>query len=851
MNLQRGLGWRCAGVAVAGSVCWLPGPAAAEPSAPETDRAAASGDTQPAAAARPAADPEPAAVTRPDPDATLAAAPGIEEVDLLALLHLDLTTGTFLTTNSVRAPMSVTVIDRRQIEVSGARHLGELLEIYVPGFQLMVNRWNGDLWGMRGIATDRNTKIVYLVNGVKLNTVARDGNIAETTLGLMGDIERVEVLRGPAGLAYGSGAIAGVVNVVTREPTAERASVRLRYGQWQTASAEAEGRVDLGPRESLRLSLGHLRARGTEDGTTRLYGSHSYPSDSAPSPDGEPADGGAWRLPGNTRASLDYRRRGLRLYSRVTRRQLPVGAYFLIDPFPEYTGAVPDDAPGRWVDGAWVDASHPLARTESGGRNRRSFRVDNVLVSATQEVPIGQDELLLELSFAGNSNSIDTERREKYARDPEDELEGGELVRTSGERRYQAGVRYTLRRVPGLESSLGLQGRVDDIGPDLAGDNRYGLESSYPEVANVTYLDLALFSESRYAVTPWLDLHAGARADVHTRTGLVFTPRLGAVYAPTARHAAHLVYQSSANYASADNYEYSGRYLGTDGQPRTTPYLKRPFDPDSARIPYTSLAMLRGLEPERIDSLELGGRHLFTDSFAVGTSFSYNRVSHLLIWNEALFRTVNAGHYGFVVLEGELAYQDAWLSTGLSHVVQRPLLTDPSRTEVFTMPATEVVEQVDEDGETTYRLQVVEGPPDRVRVNPVSDSISVDGRHFLNLATHSTKLHVTLLPTRWLTLHGSSRVFWGLPGRHAAIAADTAQGDEYLGVDRLPIVKLNASAHLALPEQFTVSLFVNDLLGTAENRHAVRWQQLAEPTQRDLYTTDLRSYYLGLTKLWD
>ena len=66
--------------------------------------------------------------------------------------------------------------EKQRIENSGARHLSELLEIYVPGFQYMYNKWNGLIWGMRGVANDRNAKSIFLVNGHKLNSQSRDGS---------------------------------------------------------------------------------------------------------------------------------------------------------------------------------------------------------------------------------------------------------------------------------------------------------------------------------------------------------------------------------------------------------------------------------------------------------------------------------------------------------------------------------------------------------------------------------------------------------------------------------------------------------------------------------------------------
>lgn len=109
---------------------------------------------------------------------------GFEDLSLSSLLNLALQTGSFLELDLKKSPLSMTVITRDQVTASGARHLTELLEIYVPGFQYMYNKWNGEIWGMRGVAADRNTKFIFLVNGHKMNHESRDGAMSELNLGL-------------------------------------------------------------------------------------------------------------------------------------------------------------------------------------------------------------------------------------------------------------------------------------------------------------------------------------------------------------------------------------------------------------------------------------------------------------------------------------------------------------------------------------------------------------------------------------------------------------------------------------------------------------------------------------------
>lgn len=187
----------------------------------------------------------------------------IDELSLGELLAVELSSGSFLELDYKKSPVSMTIITSEMIKYSGARNMSELLEIFVPGFQYMYNKWNGTLWGMRGVANDRHTKLIYLVNGHKMNAQARDGFQGEVVLGLLNDIERVEVLRGPAGVIYGSGAIAGIVNVVTKKTGNKNAQVNTGF----TTPREAEIDVTLfgspSDNQKVSFSAGYHKSKGT------------------------------------------------------------------------------------------------------------------------------------------------------------------------------------------------------------------------------------------------------------------------------------------------------------------------------------------------------------------------------------------------------------------------------------------------------------------------------------------------------------------------------------------------------------------------------------------------------------
>ena len=109
---------------------------------------------------------------------------------------------------------SVTVITRKQIEESPAQDLGELLAERSIGH---IQKYPGALTsvGIRGFRSDTHGndlrgKILILIDGRRAGT----GNLAK----LMTDnVERIEIIRGPGAVQYGSAAIGGVVNVITRK----------------------------------------------------------------------------------------------------------------------------------------------------------------------------------------------------------------------------------------------------------------------------------------------------------------------------------------------------------------------------------------------------------------------------------------------------------------------------------------------------------------------------------------------------------------------------------------------------------------------------------------------------------
>jgi vitamin B12 transporter len=109
---------------------------------------------------------------------------------------------------------SVTVIDTAALIRAQTIVVTDLLRD-VPGVTLSRNGGVGSLTSVR-IRGAESDQTILLIDGVKLNDPSGPGGGYDFGNLLTGDVERIEVLRGPQSTLYGSQAMGGVINVITR-----------------------------------------------------------------------------------------------------------------------------------------------------------------------------------------------------------------------------------------------------------------------------------------------------------------------------------------------------------------------------------------------------------------------------------------------------------------------------------------------------------------------------------------------------------------------------------------------------------------------------------------------------------
>ncbi len=132
---------------------------------------------------------------------------------------------------------SITVLDIDAIESSQAVVVTDLL-VQTPGVSMSRNGGAGGTTAVRirGAETDQT---VFVVDGVKVNDPSSPGGGYNAADLVIGDIQRIEILRGAQSTLWGSQAIGGVVNIVTAAPTkpfevsgsAEGGSYATGYGR--------------------------------------------------------------------------------------------------------------------------------------------------------------------------------------------------------------------------------------------------------------------------------------------------------------------------------------------------------------------------------------------------------------------------------------------------------------------------------------------------------------------------------------------------------------------------------------------------------------------------------------------
>lgn len=133
-----------------------------------------------------------------------------------------------------RAPDSITVIPRSELDARQVETVADALRV-VPGLGVVRSGGRGAITSVFPRGGSSNYTLV-LVDGIRANSFGGGYDFAHLSVA---DVDRIEIVRGPQSALFGSDAIGGVVNIVTRRGGPRRGDALFEGGSQSTTRAAA------------------------------------------------------------------------------------------------------------------------------------------------------------------------------------------------------------------------------------------------------------------------------------------------------------------------------------------------------------------------------------------------------------------------------------------------------------------------------------------------------------------------------------------------------------------------------------------------------------------------------------
>lgn len=171
-------------------------------------------------------------------------------------------------------PAAVEVITREDIEKSGAETLAQALEM-ATGINVLENGMVGNQSSIRGMNTNQT---LILIDGRRVRTenTSETQNYYELQRVNMDEVERMEIVRGAVSSLYGSDALGGVINIITKKPGNPGGSVSV---DWTSRQQDTGFRYDFGKEGkwawAMNGKVSDVRRRMSE-ASSNQYGQRYY-----------------------------------------------------------------------------------------------------------------------------------------------------------------------------------------------------------------------------------------------------------------------------------------------------------------------------------------------------------------------------------------------------------------------------------------------------------------------------------------------------------------------------------------------------------------------------------------------
>lgn len=473
------------------------------------------------------------------------------DLDLEQLVNMEVKSAAGLTkTDARRIPIPLTEIDAKTIQQSGARDLNKLIENEVPNAQFVFHHGHGPHLGFRGIISDREDKYLYQVNGRTMNNRLYTGADMERGLPLLGDINKVSVVRGPASATHGAGAIAGVVNVETYNGlTFEGVETSVRHG---IVDAYTAGEVKFGGKLSDDSGIFFYYGQVDREGMDSDY----YIGRSFPARNGLPANVAGQPAPFE----------GAKLYEPSDDMQRKLHLSLVKGPLELWTRYVEDGYHLRRQREVY-SSNKPAATSVDGwlkGRTVDNTQFTTALRYKEELSPTWTIDSMLSFDryqMADWRGGTDVVNVGNYSANEENEIFGRAIAVWTPNDRHSLGfgIDYSIEyfKEPGRSDALnGAATSGTSVGRPAVTDREWDVDT------------ISFMLEHQWKISEAFTLFASGRTDKHTYTDWLISPRGTLVYTPNDKHTLKFMLGESVR-RSGDSELYA--QATRSGMPAGTP----------------------------------------------------------------------------------------------------------------------------------------------------------------------------------------------------------------------------------------------------------------------------------------
>ena len=154
------------------------------------------------------------------------------------LLNIEIVSASKIQQKASEAPATIRVITNTQIRQRGYRNLDDALKD-VPGIDLTnIDGAYPYIHTIRGSFGDENRRMLLMIDGIVENSLNGSFEMAGPAYSLH-NVERIEVIYGPASALYGANAYSGLINIITKQGESHRGfDAKVGVGNFDTESMD-------------------------------------------------------------------------------------------------------------------------------------------------------------------------------------------------------------------------------------------------------------------------------------------------------------------------------------------------------------------------------------------------------------------------------------------------------------------------------------------------------------------------------------------------------------------------------------------------------------------------------------